>query len=80
VLIINNAGHYVNFINSLLKGLKSTLQAEFIQLSAESITITTNNVPASNDLSTIKKYIKSIEGIGQNEVAALHCKKTKENC
>ena len=35
----------------------------------ESIAITTNNVPALSDLSIMEKYIKSIEGIGLNDVA-----------
>jgi len=68
--IMNNAGQHVNSINGLLKGIKSTLRAEFIRPATESIVITTNNVPASSDLLVIEQYVKSIEGIGLNEVAA----------
>jgi len=68
--IMNNAGLHVNSINGLLKGIKSTLRVEFIRPATESIIITTNNVPAPSDLSVIERYVKSIEGIGQNEVVA----------
>jgi len=67
--IMNNAGLYVSSINGLLKSVKSTLRAEFIRPMTESIAITTNNVPALSDLSIMEKYIKSIEGIGLNDVA-----------
>lgn len=77
VLIMNNTSQYIGAINSLLKGLKSTLHAEFIWPSVEGIVIATNNVPASSNLTTIKKYIKSIEGISQNEVAAPHLPQSK---
>jgi len=66
--IMNNTGLHVNFINSLLKGIKSTLRAEFIRPTTKSIIITTNNIPAPSDLSVIERYIKFIEGIGLNEV------------
>ena len=32
--------------------------------------ITTNNVPVASDLSTMKRYIKSIKGINQNDILA----------
>jgi len=70
ISIMNNAGLHVNSINGLLKGIKSTLRAEFIRPAIESIIITTNNVLASSDLLVIERYVKSIEGIGLNEVAA----------
>ena len=52
--IMNNAGLHVNSINGLLKGIKSTLRAEFIRPATESIIITTNNVPASSNLLVIE--------------------------
>jgi len=67
--IMNNAGMHINSINGLLKNVKSSLRAEFIRPMTESIVITTNNVPASSDLSIMEKYVKSIEDIGSNEVA-----------
>ena len=68
--IMDNAGIHVNAINGMLKGIKSTLRAEFIRPATQSIIISANNVPAPSDLSIIEKYIKSIDGIGINEVAA----------
>jgi len=67
--IMNNTGLHVNSINGLLKGIKSTLRAEFIRPATKSIIITTNNVPTPSNLSVIKRYVKSIEGIRLNEVA-----------
>ena len=67
--IMNNTGLYINSINGLLKGIKSTLRAEFIRPATKSIIIITNNVPTPSDLSVIKRYVKSIEGIRLNEVA-----------
>jgi len=67
--IMNNAGLHINSINGLLKNVKSSLRAEFIRPMTESIVITTNNVPTSSDLLIMEKYVKSIEGIGSNEVA-----------
>ena len=67
-IIMNNAGFHVSSINSQLKGIKSTLRVEFIWSTSEGIIITTNNVPAASDLSTMERYIKSIEGINQSDV------------
>jgi len=67
--IMNNTGLHISSINGLLKSIKSTLRAEFIRPITKSIVITTNTVPAPSDLSIMEKYIKSIEGIGLNEVA-----------
>jgi len=69
VTIMNNAGFHISSINSQLKGIKFTLRAEFIRPSAEGLIITTNNVPVANNLSTMERYIKSIEGINQNKVS-----------
>ena len=76
-IIMNNAGYHVGSINSYLKGLKSTLWAEFIWPSAEGLIITTNSVPTSSDLITMEKYIKSIEGINQNNVSILRLPQSK---
>jgi len=67
--IMNNAGFHVSSINGLLKNLKSVLQAEFIRSIAEGIIIATNSIPTSSNLTIMEKYIKSIEGIGQNDVS-----------
>jgi len=69
-IIMNNAGSHVSSINSRLKGIKSTLQVEFIRSTSEGIIITTNNIPAASDLSIMERYIKSIEGINQSDVLA----------
>jgi len=63
---MNNAEQHISFINSLFKGIKSTLHTEFIQPTMNDIFIITNNVLVSNNLITIKKY--TIEGIGYNNI------------
>jgi len=75
--IMNNTGFHISSIDSRLKGLKSTLRAEFIRPTAKGIIIATNNVPASSDLTTMEKYIQSIEGIEQSNIFALRLPQLK---
>jgi len=67
--IMEDAGSHVHAINTLLKNIKSNLRAEFIRPCTGGISIATNNVPASSDLNTVERYLKSIEGINHDEVA-----------
>jgi len=69
-IIMNNAGFHVSSINNQLKGIKSTIQVEFIRPSAQGVIIITNNVLAASDLSIIERYVKFIEGINQKDVLA----------
>jgi len=77
VTIMNNAGFHVSTINSWLKEIKSTLRAEFMQPLVEDLIITTNNIPAASDLSTMEKYIKFIKGINHNDVSAPQLSQSK---
>jgi len=70
--IIKNISNYVYLINTLLKNVKSNLYTEFIHPCTWSIFITTNSVPANSNLKIIERYIKSINGINQNEVLSPH--------
>jgi len=67
---MSNADFHVSSINNQLKGIKSTIRTEFIRSSSQGVTITTNNVPVVSDLSTIERYVKSIEGINQKDILA----------
>jgi len=51
---MEDTGSYVHYINNLLKNIKSTLHTEFIQPCARGISITTNNVPATSNLTVMK--------------------------
>jgi len=66
-LIMNEASMHVSLINGLLRSAKSNTHSEFIKLYSSSISIVTNNVPASSDLSIIKKHFKSINSINEEE-------------
>ena len=50
--------HVIN-INCALKGLKSSIIADFICVEDKGIIITTNNIASPSDLQEIKKYIKN---------------------
>ena len=74
---MEDTGSYVHYINNLLKNIKSTLHTEFIQPCARGISITTNNVPATSNLTMIEKYFKLIKGINNNEVLTPHLLQSK---
>ena len=66
--IIKDVNMHVFYINNTLKNIKSLLRVEFIYACARGISINTNNVPTPSDLITIERYLKSIDGINNNEV------------
>jgi len=67
-LIINFAHIHISNVNKCLKNSKSDIIADFIRININRIVITTNK-PASNlDLSTIKKYLKSIQNINPDSI------------
>jgi len=70
-LIMNKANIYISLINSLLKNAKSNICLEFIWSCSGRVSIATNNISASSDLSIIKKYFKSIDRINNNKMLLL---------
>jgi len=66
--IMTDASSHVHLINNLLKNIKSSTRAEYIQPCPGGLSIATNNVPAPSDLTLIERYIKSIDGINNDEV------------
>jgi len=66
--IMGDASTHVFQINVLLKNVKSLMRSEFIRSCSGGIAIVTNNVPNPSDLSIIKKYFKSVEGINSNDI------------
>jgi len=65
---MTDASSHVHLINNLLKNIKSSTRAEYIQPCPGGLSIATNNVPAPSDLTLIERYIKSIDGINNDEV------------
>jgi len=69
-IIMGEANTHIFQINMLLKSIKSMTRAEFIYLCPEGISINTNSVLNTSDLNTIERYLKSINGAGNDEVLA----------
>jgi len=61
--IMEDASSHVHHINNYLKNIKSTLCTKFIWSYTGDISITTNNVPSSSDLTIIEQYFKSINSL-----------------
>ena len=68
---------HVSNINRALKDIKSDMVADFICADQKSLTITTNKVALSLDLSTIKKYIKNINAFNLEDIMALRLSQLK---
>jgi len=67
-IIMGEANTYIFQINMLLKSIKSTMRAEFIRPCPGGVSINTNNIPNTSDLNTIERYLKLINGAGNNEM------------
>ena len=76
-LIINSAHIYTSNVNKCLKNSKSDTFADFIQLNVNGIIITTNKPASDLDLSTIKKYLKSVQNINLDSIESPHFPKSK---
>ena len=62
---------HVSNINKAFKDIKSDILANFIQADNKGLTITTNKVISTSDLSIIEKYIKNINVVDSNNVLSL---------
>ena len=76
-LIINSAHTHITNVNKCLKNSKSDIVANFICITNNGIVITTNK-PANNvNLSTIEKYLKSIQNVDSDSIKSPHLPKSK---
>jgi len=75
--IMGEANAHIFQINMLLKSIKLTTQAEFICPCPGGVSININNVPNTSDLNTIERYLKSINGTGNDEVLASRLPQSK---
>jgi len=66
--IMEEANTHIFQINMLLKTIKSMTRAEFIHPCPGGVSINTNSVPNTSNLNTIERYLKSINGTGDNKV------------
>jgi len=62
-LIVNSAHTHITNINKCLKNSKSNIVANFIYITNNEIVITTNKPANDLNLSTIEKYLKSIQNV-----------------
>ena len=76
-LIVNSAHTHITNVNKCLKNSKSDIVANFICITNNGIVITTNK-PANNvNLSTIEKYLKSIQNVDSDSIKSPHLPKSK---
>jgi len=68
--IMGEANTHIFQINMLLKSIKSTTRAKFICPCPGGISINTNSILNTSDLNIIERYLKSINGTGNDEVLA----------
>ena len=71
-LIIKSAHIHIANINKCLKNSKSDIVTDFIQSTNNGIVITTNKLANDLNLSTIEKYLKSIQNIDSDLIKSPH--------
>ena len=76
-LIVNSAHIHTSNVNKCLKNSKSDTFADFIQLNINRIIIMTNKPVSNLNLSTIEKYLKSIQNINPDSIESPHLPKSK---
>ena len=76
-LMINSAHTHIINVNKCLKNSKSDIVTDFIRITNNGIIITTNK-PANNlNLSTIEKYLKSIQNVDSDSIESPCLPKSK---
>ena len=76
-LIVNSAHIHIANINKCLKNSKSDIVADFIRSTNNGIIITTNKPANDLNLSTIEKYLKSIQNVDSDLIKSPHLPKSK---
>ena len=74
---MGEANMHIFQINMLLKNIKSAMRAKFIHSCPGGVSINTNSVPNSSDLSTIERYLKSINNTGNDKILTLWLSQSK---
>ena len=76
-LIVKSAHTHITNVNKYLKNSKSDIVTDFIHITNNGIVITTNKPTNNLNLSTIKKYLKSIQNVDSDSIKSLHLPKSK---
>ena len=76
-LIINPAHIHISNVNKCLKNSKSDIIADFIWINVNAIIITTNKPASDLNLSTIEKYLKSVQNINPDFIESSRLPKSK---
>jgi len=76
-LIVNLAHIHISNVNKCLKNSKSNIFADFIRFNVNGIIITTNKPANDLDLSTIEKYLKSVQNINLDSIESPRLPKSK---
>jgi len=76
-LIVNSAHIHIANINKCLRNSKSDIVADFIRSTNNGIVITTNKPANDLNLSTIEKYLKSIQNVNSDLIESPCLPKSK---
>jgi len=76
-LIVNSVHIHISNVNKCLKNSKSNIFADFIHFNVNGIIITTNKSANNLDLSTIEKYLKSIQNVNLDSIKSPRLPKSK---
>ena len=76
-LIVNSAHIHTTNVNKCLKNSNSNIVADFIHFNINGIIITTNKPASDLDLSTIEKYLKSMQNVIPESIESPHLPKSK---
>jgi len=74
---MEEANTHIFQINILLKNIKSMTRAEFIHPCLRGVSINTNSVLSTSNLNTIERYLKPINGTGNNKTLTLWLPQSK---
>jgi len=76
-LIVNSAHIHTTNVNKCLKNSNSNIVADFIRFNVNGIIITTNKPASDLNLSTIEKYLKSMQNIIPESIESPRLPKSK---
>jgi len=76
-LIVQSAHQHITNINNCLRNIKSDVIVDFLQVSNDGVNIMMSKLASPSDLTTIEKYIKSINNIALDLIESLCLSKSK---
>jgi len=76
-LIVQSAHQHITNINNCLRNIKSDVIVDFLQVLNDGVNIMMSKLASPSDLTTIEKYIKSINNIALDSIESPHLPKSK---